>query len=82
MTDRFGDTNDSACIQCANERAPADVVDVLHEIRRGIVGGEFETESDNEVCMANQFVVLVGLFKVLSDNIRRIADALEKKEEK
>lgn len=81
MTDRIGDTHDTACIDCANERAPADVVDVLHEMRAGIVGGEFEHEDVNEFCMANQLVLLVRFTRDAAFQLERIAAALEAKKE-
>lgn len=80
-TDRFGDTHDAACINCAVERAPADVVDVLHEMRAGIVGGDFEHEDVNEFCMANQLVLLVRFTKEVAFQLGRIASALEAKKE-
>jgi hypothetical protein len=80
-TDRFGDTHDTACINCAVERAPADIVDVLYEMRAGIVGGEFEHEDVNEFCMANQLVLLVRFTKEAAFHLGRIAAALEAKKE-
>ena len=80
-TDRIGDTHDTACIDCAIERAPADVVDVLHEIRAGVVGGEFDNEDTNEFCMANQLVLLVRFAKDVAFQLGRIATALEAKKE-
>lgn len=81
VNDRFGmDSEDNACVQCATERAPMDVVDALRELRSGIVGGEFETEDNNTYCMANQLVLLVNAVKDMAEQARRIADALQKKE--
>jgi len=80
-TDRIGDTHDTACIDCAIERAPADVVDVLHEIRAGVVGGEFDNDDTNEFCIANQLVLLVRFTKEVAFQLGRIASALEAKKE-